>query len=361
MDSQLQYKCPSCGGSIEFDAESQNLKCPYCDTEFEPETLAAYDEQLRETKEDQTRWDTVSENTWSEEEAAGMAVYGCRSCGGEIAADTTTGATHCPWCGSPVVLMGQFAGSRKPDLVIPFQLDKEAAKAALRNHYKGKPLLPKVFKDENHIDEIKGIYVPFWIFDTDAKASIRYKATRIRTWSDANYYYTETRYFAVRRGGSLGFEYVPVDGSSKMEDALMESIEPFDPSKAVPFHTGYLSGYLADKYDVDSQQSAERANARIRQSTADAFARTVQGYTTVIPEATSIVLDNGTARYALYPVWMLNTTWNGKKYTFAVNGQTGKMAGDLPMDKGAFKKWFFGLTAAVGAAAFALSYLIWLL
>ena len=172
MDSQLQYKCPSCGGSIEFDAESQNLKCPYCDTEFEPETLAAYDEQLRETKEDQTRWDTVSENTWSEEEAAGMAVYGCRSCGGEIAADTTTGATHCPWCGSPVVLMGQFAGSRKPDLVIPFQLDKKAAKEGLKKHLSGKKLLPKVFSDENHIDEIRGVYVPVWLFDTEADGQV---------------------------------------------------------------------------------------------------------------------------------------------------------------------------------------------
>jgi len=356
-----EYKCPCCGGAIEFDSTSQNMVCPYCDTQFDVETLVSFDEELKGDTGESMDWNSEAGAQWSQDEVENLRSYVCNSCGGEIVGDAHTAATSCPFCGNPVLIPSQFSGTLRPDLVIPFQLDKEAAKAALRNHYKGKPLLPKVFKDENHIDEIKGIYVPFWIFDTDAKASIRYKATRIRTWSDANYYYTETRYFAVRRGGSLGFEYVPVDGSSKMEDALMESIEPFDPSKAVPFHTGYLSGYLADKYDVDSQQSAERANARIRQSTADAFARTVQGYTTVIPEATSIVLDNGTARYALYPVWMLNTTWNGKKYTFAVNGQTGKMAGDLPMDKGAFKKWFFGLTAAVGAAAFALSYLIWLL
>jgi hypothetical protein len=138
----------------------------------------------------------------------------------------------------------------------------------------------------------------------------------------------------------------------------MESIEPFDPSKAVPFHTAYLSGYLADKYDVDAKTSIERANQRIRQSTADTFARTVQGYTTVVPETTNIALENSSARYALYPVWLLNTNWKGQKYIFAVNGQTGKIAGDLPMDKGAYTRWLLGLTAVVGAVAYGLSYLI---
>lgn len=203
--------------------------------------------------------------------------------------------------------------------------------------------------------------MPFWIFDADADANIRYKATRVRTWSDADYNYTETSFFSVVRGGSIGFEKVPVDGSSKMPDDLMESIEPFDFSEAVDFQTVYLAGYLADKYDVDAQQSISRSNTRIKKSTADAFATTVQGYSTVTPESTSIKLHSAYAKYALYPVWLLNTTWNGKKYTFAMNGQTGKLVGDLPLDKSAYKKWMIGLTAIVSAVAFTASYLIWLL
>jgi hypothetical protein len=146
-----------------------------------------------------------------------------------------------------------------------------------------------------------------------------------------------------------------------MDDALMESIEPFDLSAAVDFQTAYLSGFLADKYDVDAENSIARANERIRKSTEDAFAATVQGYSTVTPSSTSISLENGRARYALYPVWLLTTKWNKETFTFAINGQTGKTVGDLPMDKGAYRKWLWGVSAAVSAAAFAISYLIWLL
>ena len=258
-------------------------------------------------------------------------------------------------------MMGQLSGALKPDYVIPFKLDKKAAKDALTKFYSGKRLLPKVFKDENHIDEIKGVYVPFWLFDADADADIRYRATRVRTWSDSNYDYTETSFFSVLRGGSLGFAQVPVDGSSKMADDLMESIEPFSFAEAVDFQTAYLAGYLADKYDVTAEESVDRANARIRKSTEDAFAATVQGYTSVTPEGGSVRLHNGKAKYALYPVWLLNTTWKDKKYTFAMNGQTGKMVGDLPVDKAAYRRWLFGLTGIIGAVAFAASYLLWLL
>lgn len=356
-----EFKCPCCDGVIEFDSGSQKMKCPYCDTELEVETLISYNEELKQNQSDEMHWEGSPGQEWTEDEATGLRSYVCRSCAGEILADATTGATECPFCGNPVVMNSQFAGALRPDLVIPFKLDKNAAKEALRRHYSGKRLLPKVFKDENHIDEIKGVYVPFWLFEADADAHIRYKATRLRHWSDSNYNYTETRHYAVIRGGRLGFNWVPVDGSTKMEDALMESIEPFDVSDAVDFNTAYLAGYLADKYDVTVQQSEGRANERVRNTTEGAFAATVMGYSSVVPVSTNIRLQNGKAKYALYPVWLLNTTWNGKKYTFAMNGQTGRMAGDLPLDKGAYRNWLLGLTGIIGAAAFGLSYLLWLL
>ncbi len=200
-----------------------------------------------------------------------------------------------------------------------------------------------------------------WLFDTDAGAYVNYKATRIRHWSDSQYNYTETRHYSVTRGGNIGFANVPVDGSTKMDDTLMESIEPFHIQDAVDFQTAYLSGFLADKYDVDAETSITRANERIKKSTEEAFAATVQGYSSVITVNSSIHLQNGKAKYALYPVWLLTTQWNGQPFTFAINGQTGKIAGDLPMDKGLFRNWFLGLTAGVAAVSFALSYLFWLL
>ena len=361
MATLQEYKCPCCDGAISFDTDAQKMACPYCGNEFEMETLAAYDDELRNDGESDMRWETNAGGEWQEGETDGLRIYLCNSCGGEIVGDETLAASQCPYCGNPVVMMGQFMGELKPDLVVPFRFDKKAAKEALLNHYKGKKLLPKVFKDENHIDEIKGVYVPFWLFDADADANIRYKATRVHCWSDSNYNYTRTSYYSVSRRGTIGFAGVPVDGSTKMADDLMESVEPFDLSQAVDFQTAYLAGFVADKYDVDADSSIERANQRIKKSTEDAFASTVQGYATVIPASSSINLRNGNARYALLPVWVLNTEWNGEKYTFAMNGQTGKMVGNLPVDKGAFWKWFSLVAVISGAAAFGLQLLFGLL
>ena len=361
MAALQEYKCPCCGGAIEFDSNVQKMVCPYCDTEFEMETLASYDEVLNSEQADAMEWETEAGSEWDEGEADGLREYVCKSCGGTIVGDETTGAAECPYCGNPVVMMGQFAGALRPDYVIPFKLDKKAAVEALNKYYGGKKLLPGIFSSRNHIEEVKGIYVPVWLFDADADAQIRCKASKTRLWSDSRYHYTETSYYSVVRGGSIGFERVPVDGSSKIDDTLMESLEPYNFADAVDFQTAYLAGYLADKYDVDADTSIERANERIRKSTKDSFRNTVKGYASVIPEHTNIQLHNGQAKYALYPVWLLNTTWDGQKYTFAMNGQTGKMVGDLPMDKGAYNKYLLITTVIGAAAAFAVQYLFWML
>ncbi len=361
MAELQEYKCPCCGGAISFDSGIQKMKCPYCDTEYETETLRSYDDDLKSEGEEELAWETAPGSEWQEGETEGIRVYVCGSCGGEIIGDETLAATKCPYCDNPVVMKGQFSGALRPDYVIPFKFDKEAAKDGLMKHITGKRLLPKIFKDKNHIDEIKGIYVPFWLFNADADADARYRATRVMSWADSNFTYTKTSFYSITRSGEMGFDRIPVDGSSKMADDLMESIEPFDFSEAVDFQTAYLAGYLADKYDVDAEASVDRANERVKVSTEQALASTVHGYATVIPESVRVRLQNGEAKYALFPVWLLNTTFEGKKYTFAMNGQTGKFVGDLPMDKKAYTKWLFGLTLGVGALAFAATYLFWLL
>lgn len=358
MSELQEFKCPCCGGSIEFDTASQKMKCPYCDTEFDMEAIRELNTAKEQESEDEMSWEAASTASW--EDADGMSLYTCNSCGGEIACEETTAATSCPYCGNPVVMTGRLSGGLKPDLVIPFKLDKNAAKEGLRRHLKGKRLLPKIFKDENHIDEIKGIYAPFWLFDSDADARIRYHATRTRFWSDSNYNYRETKHFALVREGSLGFEHVPVDGSSKLDDALMESIEPYDYSQAVDFRTAYLSGYLADRYDVDAESTVGRANERIKTSTEQRFAATAVGYSSVIPEHSQIRSKAGKVRYALLPVWILNTSWQGKNYLFAMNGQTGKFVGDLPLDKKAYWKYFALIFGAVTALALGVLWLLWL-
>lgn len=361
MAELMEYKCPCCGGKIEFDSHLQKMKCPFCDTEFEVETLKNYDDVLKsnEAAPDEMTWQEKPSDEWSGEDADGMSVYVCNSCGGEIVCDDTTAATHCPFCGNPVIMMGRLKGALRPDYVIPFQLDKEAAKAAFGRHLKGKTLLPKAFKTDHHIDEIKGVYVPFWLFDTDSNAQITYRATKVRTWSDSRYNYTDTRFYSVTRAGSVRFEHIPVDGCSKIPNDLTESLEPFDFTKAVDFQTAYLSGYLADKYDVGDEQCVTRANERVRKSTESEFKNTVNGYQTVKPESVNIQLNNSKAKYALLPVWLMTTSWNGQQYLFAMNGQTGKFVGNLPCDMGTYFKWLAGIAGGVCAALVLVFRLIW--
>lgn len=343
----IEYKCPSCGGSISFDSGTQQMVCPYCGVKSDVEALKSLDEALSKTTEDRMEW-RPPENHWREGELDNMRIYACASCGGEIIGDETTAATSCPYCGSHVVIAGQFSGALRPNLVIPFKLDKNAAVEALKRHYKRKPLLPRVFKEDNHIQEIKGMYVPFWLFNADSDVDIRCQATKIQSWSDSEYNYTETSYFHVSRQGHIGFENVPADGASKMPDALMESIEPYHLQDAVDFQTAYLAGYLADKYDVEADRCVERANARIKKSAEDAFTATVTGYHTVTLQSSSVQLKSGAVRYALFPVWLLGTNWKGKRYMFAMNGQTGALAGDdLPISRVA---WLIGML--ISAAVF---------
>ena len=331
--SLQDFKCPNCNGAVTFDAAAQSLICPYCGAELDVQSLAAAEAELAQEQESEAIDWGFQGTEWAEGEQNGLFVYTCQSCAGEIVGDQTLGATSCPFCGNPVVMTSMFSGTLKPDAVIPFKVVREQALDALKNHYKKKVLLPKVFKDENHLDEIKGVYVPFWLFDADADAHIRYDATTVRSWSDTNYNYTETCHYDVIREGNIGFNHLPVDGSEAVDDVLMESVEPFAFNEAVAFSTPYLSGYFANKYDVNAEDSIERANERFKNTTAAAFRETVGAYSTVTPKYTNIKLKGGRITYALMPVWFLATSWNGENFLFAMNGQTGKLVGNLPVDK----------------------------
>lgn len=354
----MEYKCPCCGGGIEFNSTIQKMKCPYCETEFDMDTLKSFDEELKQDKEDDFKWNTDDAGMkWMEGEADSLNMYQCQSCGAQIFADETLSASKCPYCDNPIVMKQQFAGDLKPDYVIPFKYDKAAAKEKYRSHLSGKKFLPKVFLDDNHIDEIKGVYVPFWLYDSDANANIRYKGTKTRMWSDSKYEYTETSYYSIVRAGDIGFDSIPVRGTSKLDSDLMESIEPFDIKDAVPFQSAYLAGYLADRYDIDAASCEDRANSRVKKSTEQAFRNTVSGYN-IVETNSSISLTGGAVKYALYPVWILNTTWNDQKFIFAMNGQTGKMVGNLPCDKSVATKHFMKIFLIGGVVLLAVARLL---
>ena len=354
MATMVTYNCPCCASAIAFDASQQALRCNSCGNEFEPDALRSYGEAEAEGKEDTVDWEAASEQERAREALSagegGLVSYSCDSCAGEIVAQPVAGSFTCPYCGSNVVSQKHFSGMAKPDLVMPFKLDKSAAKAAFAKYLRLKPLLPGVFKQHHKVDSAQGVYVPFWLFDCEARARMRYRATRVKSWSDSRYRYTRTDHYLVRRGGHLRFDQVPVDASARIDDAMMEAIEPFDYSSQAPFNLAYLAGYGAERYDVSVSDSKERANKRIRQSTAQLFRGTVTGYSSVIQDSATINLRPLDIRYALMPVWLLSATHNGKAFTFAMNGQTGKFIGNLPVSKGRFAA-LAGAVAAVAMAA----------
>ena len=233
MPSQVtNYKCPACTGPLHYSAATGKLQCEYCGSAFtveEMERLYAEKErqaaQASEAAEQRRQTNPDEGETWGVSE--GMRAYNCPSCGAELICDANTAATSCPYCGNPTIVPGQFSGARKPDYVIPFRYDKQAAVDALKKHYEKKPLLPRVFKTQNHLEEIQGIYVPFWLFDQDGDADITYEATRSHVTRQGDWRVTTTEHFMVRRVGTVSFSQVPVDASTKMPDENMDSIEPF--------------------------------------------------------------------------------------------------------------------------------------
>lgn len=338
----LNYKCPNCLAGLVFDSKTQKMKCEYCGSSYSLDELDQRLEQEENIKEDTgTHWDGFDPEQWQSDEQANMAVWNCPSCGAEILAEKTTGAVVCPYCDNPMIMPEQFAERFRPDYVIPFKKSRKEATEALKNHYKGKPLLPKVFQQESHLEELKAVYVPFWLFDLDGAGRFRYEATRSRVWEDPDHTYIETSHYHVVRSGKMKFEKIPVDGSKVIDDTMMEAIEPFDYEELTDFNLSYLSGYIADKYDREPDELTDRVHQRMEQSMKDSFRDTVIGYDTVFPKQEKItVTEKGKVNYALFPVWFLNTEWNGKKYSFAMNGQTGRLIGDLPIAKDlAVKYW----------------------
>ena len=271
MPTQVtNYQCPACTGPLHFAGGSGKLECEYCGASYDvaeiealyaekEEKAAAARQAAEETRQsapsgDGGAWDTSGFSEDWGTEGDGMRAYSCPSCGAELICDENTAATSCPYCGNPTVVPGQFSGQLRPDFIIPFKLSKEDAVKALKDHYKGKIFLPKSFTQENHVQEIQGVYVPFWMFDGEAEGDARYEATRSHTYRSGDYEITETEHYDIYRAGFISFEKIPADASSKMPDDHMDSIEPYDYQELKPFSTAYLPGFLADKFDVTVEQ-----------------------------------------------------------------------------------------------------------
>ena len=338
-ESAVNYKCPNCSAPLSYQPGKETITCEYCGAELETkavEELYAKAEEratARAELEDQ-KWDTQKAGEeWTAEDEANLRSLVCSSCGAEIVADMNTMSTQCAYCGNPTMVPQKFSGQLRPDYIIPFKKTKEDAIAALKEFYKGKPLLPSGFDSANKLEQIQPMYVPFWLFDAKVEAHASFHATTDNTFETSDEIVTITSHYECNRAGRMGFANIPVDGSEKMSDEYMESIEPFDYGEMEPFTQTYMTGYLADKYDVDAEASVPRADRRVEQSAIGVLENTVEGYDTVSCKEASVYKEDGSVAYAMAPVWILTTRYQNQPYTFMMNGQTGKTVGSLPIDK----------------------------
>jgi len=328
----VQYKCPNCGASLEFKAATQTFGCDYCNGSFTSEQLNEIfpkeeHHRLQEQEPEKTKEELEQEAQFAEYNA----LYNCPSCGAAVVTEHTTSATKCVYCNSPVILTGRLSGDYKPSKVIPFKVVKQDAERMLAEYCKKRRFLPGGFKREVALNEIKAIYVPYWISDCLTGGSITANCKRIRSWTTGNYRYTETKEYIAVRDGDMKFTGIPHDASSRADDTLMECIEPFNYGEITDFKMSYLSGYLAEKYDITKEQAAPRVRERAVTGAVDVMKASIVGYNTVTVVMNNVNILNHKWQHYLLPVWFLTYDYRGTKYFFAVNGQTGKFAGNLPV------------------------------
>lgn len=324
----VDYKCPSCNAPLKYNPSGKNWKCEYCGSSFNKEELKANEEKFKKEKVDHKK-----EKAEREVEGVEVDEYVCQNCGAVIVADVNTAATFCVYCRNTAILKSRLTDKFAPSRVIPFAKTKNDAIEGFKSVCKGKIFAPKEFALEKNINEITGVYIPFWLHSCDMNAKMNGKGTRITSWTTGDKRYTKTDVFEVEREGNYTFNNIPVDGSKRFEDAIMNSVEPFNYGDLVDFEAGYLSGFLAEKYDVE-KDVAKRISLKRAQSSAQSALRSTIGYLSFVPSVNEANITKEELEYVLLPVWMVNVKYNGKMYPFAMNGQTGKMIGDIPYSKG---------------------------
>lgn len=320
----IHYKCPNCGSDMAFDSESGMLSCGSCGRK---DDIDSFPKENIET--------TFGENDAKE--------YHCKNCGAMIITHKETTATNCNFCGAGVVLLDRLTGNLAPSKVIPFTISKEKAMKAFKAWCKNGLLTPKGFMTADRVKGITGMYVPFWLYDLNSRVEVNAICTKVRTYTRGEYIYTETSYYDVYRDVNIDYIKVPIDASEKMDDELMDKLEPYNYGQLKDFNTPYLAGYIAEKYNYDHKELLPRAASKIDRY-AEAFIRsTISGYTTTNYNRKDMDTKERQAYYTLLPVWMVYYDYKGSEYIFAMNGQTGKVVGKPPISKAKAATWFGGV------------------
>lgn len=321
------YTCPGCGSVLTYSAAQQMLTCPHCHREFSvtesSDDVGGFDWGDYRASFDATR-----------ERLAGMKVYQCRSCGATLETGETSAALTCPYCRSEVIITDRLSEGLKPNGIIPFRIDKRGLKDAVRQHIRGKRNLPFRFLNRLQIGKVTGVYVPFWLYRAEMSGSLTLRGERITKSVSSDTITTTTSTYEVDTDGSMHFENVAEDGAERMQNALMDSVADYDYSELKPFNAAYLSGFLAERFSEGPDHCLPRAEKRMLNTAMNVLsAGDKSGLTHKRVIAHNMRLSNTDVRYVLLPVYLLNLEFEGATYSYAVNGQNGRIVGDLPFSR----------------------------
>jgi len=341
-------KCLNCGADLLFNPTIQKWKCEWCDSEYEKKDLDAANINVSEESAS-----VQSESGPSQIYAdADVCIYACSYCGAEVLTDNVTSAAFCVYCQRPVVMTSQLSGEFKPSVIIPFHNTKEQALNLFKNYLKGKRFLPNEYKSDQNIEKLTGVYLPFWLYDGDVSFTVHGEGDIVSTRRSGDYVIKRTDVYSVSREGQIKIDNIPVDASKRTPDDIMDSIEPFNFAELSEFSTHYLSGFLAERYDEDKETLYQRAKTRFEGSAENTVRRSLSKYSSVRRQVDKKRVDNVSSKYGLLPVWLLFSKYKEKPYTYAANGQTDKITGNLPIDAGKVFTFFLimlAIFAAVGA------------
>ncbi|MEA4911511.1 MAG: TFIIB-type zinc ribbon-containing protein [Oscillospiraceae bacterium] len=328
--SVTQYKCPNCGGAIVFDPATQDIICPYCKSHY--------------TKKD---FDGTTAKAGADDGfESDAATYTCGNCGAQIVTTATTAATYCYFCHTPVVLEKRLSGTKKPDYVLPFKLTKDQATERLTGLFKSARFLPPIFKDRGELEKVSGVYFPYWFTDSDADVALRGTGQNIRVWRAGDYEYTETSIYEIRRGGNVLLNSLSEPAIKDAGKVNLDYVCPFDDTSFENFSMTYLAGLFAEQRELDQLDVAEKMRAKMNTLAGNAVRSTIGAYSSVSVDSLNVDVKNTVWKYALLPVWVMTYNVEGTRYVYAINGQSGKIYGDLPVDKKKLNRVSALITAA---------------
>lgn len=358
---ETDRKCPQCGGTLEYDPASGNLKCPYCDyTEAIESTAEA---RASGTLDKDGRF-IATEHRFTGAEETTVSDWGtstktvvCPSCGAEILYDANAIANVCPYCGSTQVMPAGNVEEKimAPGGVVTFHVDNQKAAELFKGWIRHRFFCPKLAKESASPEKFRGVYVPYWTFDAKASGNYlgEYGVNRTVHLSGGK---TEIRTDWHRCSGSVQhfFDDVLVFGSNREDQTLLQSVEPFRTDEVKPYKPQYLAGFMAERYTLKLTDAWPKAQQRMEDEMRTLAEEDIRA--THTPDDAHVLsihpnYRDVTYKYLLLPVWMSSFRYQDKIYHFMVNGQTGKVSGKTPIS------WIkVALTVIAVVALFALLY-----